>query len=248
MLHHVTYGDPSLPPLLIAHGLYGQHRNWAGPAKALSDRSHVTCVDMRNHGESLWDTDHSYDALAGDLVSFAPEPVDVIGHSMGGKAAMMMALSHPDKVKRLIVGDIAPVEYDHSQRKYIEAMRSVDLNAIERRTDAVTALGVEPEIAGFLTQSLDLKAKRWKYNLDVLDDQMDLITGWPDIDAQFDGPALFLAGANSDYITDAYRPEIKRYFPNARVVKINNAGHWFHAERPNQTVEVIRAFLSSSAP
>ncbi|MEO1552275.1 MAG: alpha/beta fold hydrolase, partial [Pseudomonadota bacterium] len=152
-LASATYGEG--PPLLIAHGLYGSARNWGVIAKRLSDRHAVTAVDMRNHGDSPWFDTHSYDDMAGDLAPFAGG--DVLGHSMGGKAAMVLALTQPNRVTRLVVADIAPVTYGHSQQIYIDAMRKVDLTRIEMRSDADAQLAEyvdDPGIRAFLLQSL----------------------------------------------------------------------------------------------
>ena len=162
MLAYSEFGPTTGTPLLIAHGLYGSGRNWGVIAKRLSDTRHVVTVDMRNHGQSLWADDHGYVDLAQDLAQVIDHfgvPMDVLGHSMGGKAAMMLALSRPDILRRLIVGDIAPVAYSHSQIQYIEAMKAVDLATVARRSDAnaqLEALGVDVALCSFLTQSLDV--------------------------------------------------------------------------------------------
>ena len=204
MLAYTTTGDGPGTPLLIAHGLYGSGRNWGVIARRLSDTRPVITVDMRNHGSSFWDDDNSYAALAGDLaqvIDHVGKPMDVLGHSMGGKAAMVLALTRPDLVNRLIVADIAPVAYAHSQNHLIDAMRALDLSGLAARSEADKRLAQsieDPQVRAFLLQSLDLKATppAWRLNLDALERQMDLITGWPDMSARapFDGPALFLAG------------------------------------------------------
>jgi pimeloyl-ACP methyl ester carboxylesterase len=141
MLNMIEHGHASdTPGVLIAHGLFGSARNWGVIARRLSDSRHVVAVDMRNHASSPWFETHGYDDMAGDLagvIAHLGGAWDVLGHSMGGKAAMMLALTRPDLVNRLIVADVAPVAYTHSQIQYIEAMKSVDLRAVERRADAV---------------------------------------------------------------------------------------------------------------
>jgi pimeloyl-ACP methyl ester carboxylesterase len=241
MLNILTHGDPSLPKLLIAHGLYGSGRNWGVSAKRLSDRFHVTCPDMRNHGASPWFETQSYHDMADDLASLLDGPTDVIGHSMGGKSAMVLALTRPELVKRLIVADIAPVTYSHTQTQHIDAMRAVDLSGVERRSQAGETL--DPEVRDFLLQSLDVANKRWMLNLDVLEAEMPKIIGFPDVSGTFDGPALFLSGADSDYVTRDARPTIKGLFPAARFAKIPGAGHWLHAQKPREFEAAIRAFL-----
>lgn len=241
--------DGTATPLLIVHGLYGSGRNWGVIAKRLSDRGPVRAVDMRNHGDSFWADSHSYEDMAADLAEVIEAngaPMDVVGHSMGGKAAMVLALTRPELVSRLLVADIAPVAYGHSQLQFIEAMRSVDLSTVEKRSDASAQLARrvdDPMLQAFFTQSLDLKAKRWKLNLDTLAREMPKILGFPDISGSFSKPTLFLTGANSDYVTADHRPKIRALFPRARFAKIPNAGHWLHADKPRDFEASVRAFL-----
>ncbi len=253
MLNTILHGTATaLPPLMIVHGLYGSARNWGVIAKRLSDSRQVIAVDLRNHGQSPWHDIHSYPAMAEDLnevVQAHGGQMDVIGHSMGGKAAMMLALNHPDTVRRLLVADIAPVSYGHDQNQFIKAMRTVDLDTLERRSQAeeqLGAAGVDAALQSFFTQSLDIKNKRWRLNLDALEDQMPNVLAFPDgVDATFEGPALFLSGANSDYVKPEYRPQIKSLFPKAKFAKIPGAGHWLHAEKPREFEAAARAFLSA---
>lgn len=245
MLNVLTQGDPAHPTLLIAHGLFGSGRNWGVIAKRLSDRFHVVCPDMRNHGDSPWFDTQSYGDMAEDLAalleSLSGGPALVVGHSMGGKAAMVLALARPDLVAKLVVADIAPVAYTHSQSQHIAAMRAVDLAGVEKRADAGAAL--DAEVRDFLLQSLDIKARRWKLNLDVLEAEMPRIIGFPQVSGQYDGPTLFLSGAQSDYVLPDHRAAIKALFPQARFAKIRDAGHWLHAQKPRQFEAAVRAFL-----
>ena len=243
-------GPQDQPPCLIAHGLYGSARNWGVIAKRLSQSRPVITVDMRNHGFSPHLPTHSYPDLAQDLADVIGQqdlPCDVIGHSMGGKASMVLALQHPELVRRLVVADIAPVEYSHSQMPMIDAMRAVDLTKVTRRSDAATALaeqGIEPALQSFFTQSLDVAEQKWRFNLQVLADEMPKIMSFPDISGQFDQPTLFLTGANSDYVRPEHRPKIKELFPAARFAKLNNAGHWLHADQPKSFLSAVEIFLS----
>ncbi len=250
MLNMITHGETTdRPGLLIAHGLYGSGRNWGVIAKRLSDSRQVVAVDMRNHGHSPWHDSHRYGDLAEDLAEVLQHldgPFDVLGHSMGGKAAMMLALRQPDLVNRLIVADIAPVSYGHSQIQYIDAMRAVDLSRIAKRSDAQALLAPHvdtPELVSFFLQSLDVKARRWILNLDALEREMPHIVGFPEITGSFAGEALFLTGALSDYVLPEHRPYIKRLFPKARFVKIREAGHWLHAQKPREFEAAIRTWL-----
>ncbi|WP_282058058.1 alpha/beta fold hydrolase [Lentibacter algarum] len=252
MLHTITHGIANAkPPLLIAHGLFGSGRNWGVIAKRLSDERQVIAVDMRNHGSSLHSDDHSYTALADDLAEVIAAhggQADVLGHSMGGKAAMVLALEHAEMVNRLTVADIAPVSYSHSQQQYINAMRTLDLSQIEGRAEAQAALlplVEDPTLASFFTQSLDLKARQWRLNLAALEANMPQILSFPAIDACFTGPSLFLTGATSHYVTRDHRPQIKALFSEARFAKIPEAGHWLHAERPRAFEAAVRTWLNA---
>jgi pimeloyl-ACP methyl ester carboxylesterase len=251
MLTTYSFGDDQTsPPILIAHGLFGSARNWNVIAKRLSEDRHVVSVDMRNHGQSAWQAPHRYPDMADDLadvINSLGAPADVIGHSMGGKAAMMLALRAPKLVRRLIVADIAPVAYGHTQQGMIDAMRAVDLSRIETRGDADRLLEsdiADPGIRAFLLQSLDVKARAWRLNLDQLEADMADILGWPEVDGAFDGPVLMLSGAASDYVRPEHRPAIKALFPAARFAKLPGAGHWLHAEKPREFEAACRMFLA----
>lgn len=249
MLHSIRHGQPSgRPPLVIAHGLFGSARNWGVIARRLSDRAEVIAVDMRNHGDSPWTDTHRYADLAADLAEViavqAGGRADVLGHSMGGKAAMVLALTRPDLVRKLVVADIAPVAYGHSQQPQIDAMRRVDLATVTSRAEAAAMMqAATPEIGAFLLQSLDLAARRWRLNLDVLEAEMPGIIGFPEIAARFEGPALFLSGALSSYLRPEHRDRILALFPAARFATIPGTGHWLHAEKPREFEAAVRAFL-----
>ena len=255
MLSYSEFGDhtptDATPALIIVHGLYGSGRNWGVIAKRLSDSRPVITVDMRNHGQSPRAPTHSYPDLADDLaqvINHLNVPVDVCGHSMGGKAAMVLALQNPTLLRRLIVADIAPVAYGHTQQMFIDAMRAVDLTTLSRRSDAESQLaeaGVERALQSFFTQSLDVPNKRWRLNLDVLEAEMPKIIGWPDVAGQFDGPTLFLSGGASDYVGPQHRDHIKSLFPAARFAKLPGAGHWLHAEKPREFEAAVRVFLDA---
>ena len=253
MLTFDRLGPDAGTPLLIAHGLFGSARNWGVIAKRLSDARPVVAVDMRNHGDSPWSDRHDYPAMADDLaevIAALGGRADVLGHSMGGKAAMQLALTRPERVARLVVADIAPVAYGHTQMHLIEAMRGLDLTGVTRRgeADALLAESVaEPGVRAFLLQSLDLKSDppRWRLNLDALGAEMARILGWPDTPGRFEGPTLFLSGAASDYVRPEHRDTIRALFPAARFAKIPGAGHWLHAEKPREFEAAVAAFLDA---
>ena len=250
MLNCIHHGVPTdRPGLVIVHGLYGSARNWGVIAKRLSDTRHVVAVDMRNHGTSPWFDTHSYSDMAADLaevIESLKAPYDVLGHSMGGKAAMVLALTRPELVNRLLVADIAPVSYDNNQMQYIDAMKSVDLTRVGKRSDAGEQLLEKidnPDLAPFFLQSLDIREKRWLLNLDTLAREMPKILGFPEITGGYEGKVMFLAGAESDYVRPEFRDRIKGLFPRAQFAKIPGAGHWLHAEKPREFEAAVRHWL-----
>ena len=250
MLHRVIHGQTNNPPLLIVHGLFGSGRNWSVIAKRLSDMRQVFAVDLRNHGQSPWSDHHRYIDMAEDLaevITAHGAPMDVLGHSMGGKAAMTLALTRPELVRRLIVADIAPVAYGHDQTQHIKTMRAVDLTQIKKRADATAQLARDiddPILQSFFTQSLDIANGRWRLNLDALERHMPEILEFPEFNTTFSNLTLFLSGANSNYVAQTHRPIIKRLFHNSKFAKIPNTGHWLHAEAPRQFEASVRAFLT----
>jgi pimeloyl-ACP methyl ester carboxylesterase len=168
---------------------------------------------------------------------------------MGGKAAMVMALMRPDLVNRLLIADIAPIAYGHDQSQYIQAMQAVDLERVHKRSDAVEQLATtvqDAALQSFFTQSLDVAGKRWKLNLDVLGRDMQHILGFPELQGSFDGPTLFLSGSQSSYVQDDGKERAKYYFPKARFMKLKDAGHWLHAEKPREFEAAVRHFLASA--
>lgn len=253
MLNFVRHGaQGDAPPLLIAHGLFGSARNWNAIARRLSTGREVVAVDMRNHGDSPRDPVHTYPAMAADLaevIAAIGGRADVLGHSMGGKAAMALALSMPERVDRLVVADIAPVAYAHDQMGYVRAMEALDLSCVARRADADAQLArsvPEPGVRAFLIQSLAVapEGARWKLNLAALADQMPEIMRFPDLGRRFEGPALFVTGGASEYVRDAHWAGIRALFPQARAEELPGIGHWLHAEAPEAFVAAVDAFLA----
>lgn len=250
--HHADQG----PTVAFCHGLFGQGKNWTQVAKALSEDHRVLLLDMPNHGRSSWTETFDYVELA-DLVADELRPygpVALVGHSMGGKIAMCLALRHPELVERLAVVDVAPVAYRGGREfvGYIDAIRALDLSALERRGQAEEALREavpNPEVRSFLLQNLRRTDDgwHWQVNLDLLGDAMDDLTGWPGEalgDATYDPPVLWVGGADSDYIADEHSAEMDRRFPRNRRVMIKGAGHWVHSEQPEIFLEVVRRFLA----
>lgn len=253
-VHHPASAPDGSVPLLIVHGLFGSARNWGAIARRLADRRDVVAVDMRNHGESPRAGVQDYPSMAGDLAEVIESlggKVDLLGHSMGGKAAMQLALTQGALIRRLIVADIAPVAYTHDQSPHIHAIRGLDLTGLTSRGEAdrrLQALVGDPALRAFFLQSLDLKAAGgpvWRLNLDVLERDMPKIIGWPGTEGHFDGPTLFLTGAESHYVRPEHRETIRALFPHARFAKLPGAGHWLHAEKPREFEETVRVFLNA---
>jgi pimeloyl-ACP methyl ester carboxylesterase len=258
------------PRVVFVHGLFGQGKNWTTIAKGLADTHRVTLVDLPNHGHSPWTDRVDYldmvELLATEIEQF-DETVTLVGHSMGGKVAMQLALRRPELLRALVVVDIAPVEYPVSGGRtddpdeeaspfaaYIDAMRALDLDALTNRTDADEALkDAVPSrmVRSFLLQSLVREGLgtdggwRWRLNLDLLARDLGELRGFPDPQpgASFDGPVLWIAGANSTYVLPEDRPHMDALFPATRLVRIKDAGHWVHSEQPAIFLETLRRFL-----
>jgi pimeloyl-ACP methyl ester carboxylesterase len=253
LIRHPPQTAAVAPTLVIAHGLYGSGRNWGVIARRLADRGEVVAVDMRNHGDSPRAPVHGYPEMAGDLaevIATLGAPVDLLGHSMGGKAAMQLALTAGPLIRRLIVADIAPVAYRHDQARHVQAIAALDLARITTRAEADAALSPavdDPALRAFFLQSLDFRSAppRWKLNLPVLAAEMPKIVGWPDTPGRFEGSALFLTGADSGYVRPDHRAAIQAQFPKARFARIPGAGHWLHAERPREFEAAVRVFLDA---
>lgn len=259
-LHVKTLGE-SGPRVAFCHGLLGQGRNWNQIAKGLADVCRPTLLDMPDHGHSPWSDRISYpdaaSVVAETLRAIDPdEPWTVVGHSMGGKTAMVLALTEPDLVERLAVVDISPAatasftEFE----TFISAMRAIDLGAIDGRADADEAMreaAPDPAVRGFLLQNLrrDGDGWRWLPNLAGLERDIAAVGGWPEEHLAgcppFAGPVLWLAGANSPYVSDENEPEMRRLFPRVRQVTVKNAGHWVHSEQPAVTTSALRALITA---
>ncbi|NYE75422.1 alpha/beta fold hydrolase [Microlunatus parietis] len=259
VLNTMTVGDHG-SRVVFCHGLFGQGRNWTAIAKALSADHRSLLVDLPNHGRSLWTDDVAYPAVA-DLVASrlaeltGGEPFALVGHSMGGKIAMMIALRHPELVERLCVVDVSPrpqqLTGDSPFARYVRGMRSLDLDGLPDRAAADQALVPcveDPVVRGFLLQNLrrDGDHWRWQQNLQVLGDRLDVLGSWPEVtQPPYDGRVLWVAGQRSDYITDADREPMRALFPAVRKVVIKNAGHWVHSEQPESFLATLRVFLAA---
>ncbi len=245
-------------PLVILHGLFGSKRNWASVAAKLAADRRVIVVDMRNHGESPRHDRHDYPALAADVAALIDREVGgaaaVLGHSMGGKAAMVLAVMQPELVERLVVVDIAPVRSSGTLIDVVRALRDVPLADYSRRAEVEAALAgaiPDPAVRGFLMLNLASGPDgfAWTVNLEALERNFDDILGFPALPAgrRFVGPTLFVVGGRSDYVRPDHHAEIERLFPAAVIDTLPGAGHWVHADAPGPFVGAVRRFLTSGA-
>lgn len=254
-LNVIEVGEGTGTPLVLLHGLFGQATNFGAVQKALAAAGRrVLALDLRNHGASPHAAVPDYAALAADvpetLHASGAVPADVLGHSMGGKVAMMLALTEPDLVSRLIVADIAPVAYPPAFRPYAEAMLAIPLESGLTRKQADAALaGAVPAagVRGFLLQNLDFAASppAWRIGLRQIADSLPVVEAALPLPegVRYDGPTLVLSGELSDYVREEHRAVFRALFPAARFGKVKGAGHWVHAEKPEGFLAAVRAFL-----
>ena len=242
-------------PIVILHGLFGFSDNWQTIAKALAEEQLVITPDLRNHGRSPHLPTHSYPEMADDLKAFLENhwifTSSLIGHSMGGKVAMQFALDHPDMVDKLVVVDIAPGPATDNHSAIFQALLDLDLSQISRRQDAEAFLKTHVADMGtrqFLLKNISRNKEgsyTWKMNLPVLwKEYPSILAGVSGI--PFDKPTLFIRGSNSGYIKDEDFALIQSLFPQAQVVTIEGAGHWVHADKPVELLEVLRNFLKTA--
>lgn len=244
-------GNPEGCPLVILHGFFASSRNWRQIAEKLSAKFHVYVPDMRNHGLSPHALLMDYPSMTADLKAFLDQrgikKANLLGHSMGGKVAMWFALNYPESVDKLIVVDIAPVSYQHSFDRIIEALKALPLNEISNRKQAEAMLAAAiPELnyRQFLLQNLvlDRGEYRWRIDLDIFDRMAPNIIAFPDteLSAPFTGNALFIAGADSDYVKP---DDIAVLFPEATASVIANAGHWVHVQQSDIFMQQVESFI-----
>lgn len=244
-------------PVLILHGLFGFSDNWQTIAKGLADHHLVVTPDLRNHGRSPHLPTHSYPEMAEDLKAFMEEKwmfhAAVIGHSMGGKAAMQLALNYPDMVEKLVVVDIAPGQAEDNHSGIFEALMGLDLSTMTDRKSAEAYLGERiPDLGTrqFLLKNITREENgtfAWKMNLPVLWKHFSDILAGVKGDQAFNKPTLFVRGSRSNYIQDNAWEGIKILFPQAELITIEDAGHWVHADKPQELLVVLKHFLDQKA-
>ena len=254
MLNYETFGeDKTKKPIIIAHGLFGSLKNWRAIAKALADNGRfAVTVDLRNHGCSFWSEDQSYKQMASDLkelVNVFGGSADIIGHSMGGKVGMSLALMSPKHITKLIVVDISPVKYSHNQLKPLEAMAGLNLVEIKFRKDAEEQLRKNiPELGErlFLVQNLNFRDKeniKWDINLEAIRNNLPNLMDFPHFKKPTYLSTLFIKGSLSNYITEEHTQKTHQLFPNYKLTTVEGAGHWIHVEKREEFINVILKFL-----
>ncbi|MCB1666003.1 MAG: alpha/beta fold hydrolase [Pseudomonadales bacterium] len=239
-------------PLLVLHGLFGSYGNWGWQARQLASDFAVYGLDLRNHGGSPHSDDMDYPCMARDVLEFMDDHgiarCHLLGHSMGGKTAMQVALAAPERVDRLVVADIAPVQYEGQHDRILAGLKAIDTARIRSRGEADAILAeYEPDelVRQFLLTNLVKQADDaygWRINLPVLTSHYDRLREAP-AEGQFEGPVLFVKGALSNYITEAHRDAILQRFPHARIKVILHTGHWLHAEKPQTFYHIVHGFL-----
>ena len=249
-LNYKIFGEGK--PLVILHGLLGSSDNWQTHAKKLSETNKVYIVDQRNHGLSPHSDEHNYDLMCEDLVDlFADENINdaiLIGHSMGGKTAMLFAQNYSHLLEKLIVADMGMKAYPPHHDLIFQGLYNVRVDECQSRKEAEARLGefiTDDSTRQFLLKNLYWKEPgklAWRFNLDVLFNHLDeIIIGLPD--DKIDVQTLFIRGGNSNYVTDKDLPALHKVIPNLEVVTMENVGHWLHAENPEEFLRIVKTFI-----
>ncbi len=250
LLNTKVFGEGT--PLVLLHGLFGSLDNWTTVGRSLSEHYQVMLVDQRNHGTSFHHPEWGYKEMAQDLKDFLDahsiDQAYILGHSMGGKTAMTFAFHFPELVRKLIIVDIAPKFYPPYHNEIIEALLSVNLSSISRRSEVDKLLSTDiPEtgIRQFLLKGLVKQGEtyRWKFNLAVISKKYLHICEGLDVPDQFHLPALFIRGEYSNYVTDEDWDQLRKNFMNVQLITVPDTGHWIHAESPKSFIEIVHTFL-----
>jgi len=241
-------------PVIILHGLFGTLDNWQTIARRLSENHTVFIIDQRNHGRSPHHDEFNYEVMAEDLRDFMEAQwvyeATIIGHSMGGKAAMQFALNYGEMVEKLIIVDIGPQKYKGGHQTIFEALLALDLPKVENRKDAENQLATridEVAVRQFLLKNLTRNKEsgqyQWKMNLPAIHTNYEHILETIESDYTYDGETLFINGGKSDYLSPSDMPNVQKLFPQATLKTIPEAGHWVHAEAPNEFFEIVSAAI-----
>ena len=255
ILHSRIQGEGQA--LLILHGYFGMGDNWKSQANKLSEHFEVHCIDQRNHGRSFHSDDFDYELLVEDLRVYIEHHeltnVYLLGHSMGGKTAMLFAVNHPEFVKALMVADIAPKNYPPHHHEILDALNAVDFSKITLRNEVDDVLKQyinEEGVRQFLLKNVYRKTKTelaFRFNLESLTENNNEVGEPLPAFTEFEGPTLFLKGGNSGYISSDDEGLIAAHFPNSKIVTVKNAGHWLHAENPTDFLKEVLQFLSENS-
>ncbi len=251
-LNFKIYGEGF--PILIMHGLLGSLDNWQSVAKSLAEENMIITIDLRNHGRSMHSPVFNYQAMVDDVLAFLEEQhifrTHVLGHSMGGKVAMYFALQNADFVEKLIVADIAPIQYIAHHEDVFKGLSAVPLPSIQSRQEAETILAAylkEESVIQFLMKGLYRKDDNqfsWRFNLnDIIINYENILSFESKDGAIFEGQTLFIRGEKSNYIQDKDRSQMLKMFPNMQLETILGAGHWLHAEKPKEFIDLVKEFL-----
>ena len=251
ILHSKVFGEGKT--LVILHGLFGMLDNWQALAKQFGQFFETHIVDQRNHGKSFHAEEHNYELMCADLMNYLDvrglDKVSLLGHSMGGKTAMMFAAKFPERVEKLVVVDIAPKYYAPHHQEILAGLNAVENAKVQSRKEADKLLSQhfsELGIRQFLLKNLYWRTKEdlaFKCNLDVLSKEIQNVGEAIFDTAVFTEPTLFIDGETSNYILEEDVELIERHFPDAEIVEIANAGHWVHAENPQDFFDEVSRFL-----
>lgn len=252
-LHFRKIGEGK--PLIILHGLFGSSDNWQTIAKKFAENKFsVFLVDLRNHGHSPHSDEFNYQAMSEDISELMNSEkiysAAIIGHSMGGKTAIQLALDHPKKLSKLIVIDIAPKKYPLQNREIADALISVDLSKVKTRKEVEKTLSEkipDPSTRQLLLKGLywnDKNQLDWRFNLKTIHSKIENMNEAVNGDKIFEKPTLFIRGENSEYILSSDVAVIKKYFLNSEIKTAPGAGHWVHADNPQWLVQTCLGFLN----
>src|SRR5690606_9660882 len=241
------------PNIVILHGLFGSSDNWLPQARMLAENASVFLVDLRNHGQSPHSDKFNYDVMADDVANLIDaegisSPV-LVGHSMGGKTAMSLALRNPGVPAGIVVVDIAPRRYPDQHDRIVEGLLALQPAELKTRQEADEALSEyvpEPAVRQFLLKNLKRESAggfSWRMNLDTISSNMSEVSKPVESESPFPGPALFLRGARSHYVTDDDLKGIRELFPEAELETFDT-GHWIQAEKPRELVDRVRSFVT----
>ncbi|AVJ57330.1 alpha/beta hydrolase [Idiomarina sp. OT37-5b] len=251
-LEYQTLGQQQHPTVVLIHGLFGDKDNLKSLARALEDAYYCVMIDARNHGDSPHCEHMSYGEMAADVIatcdSLGIDDFAVVGHSMGGKIAMQLAMDYPQRVTRAVFADIAPAQYDGTHDDILTALKNLDLSQINSRSDADSELantvknkGVRQFLLKNLRKSDD--GYSWRLNIDALIANYTTLAGNVS-EGHYAGPVLFIKGGDSNYLTEAHRDQINQRFDDVEVKVIEGTGHWLHAEKPRIFNRLVREFLN----